>query len=322
VTTSLAMMIAMAIAAPHVLDLRTNPPVIGAAVWFASLAVRGLVVVAAAGFALVYLPQTDFFSALAHWCLHAVVPFLAAHLGLDGHRVADAVIVLPASLLVLSFSSGTIAIVRAARLVRSSVSNASLGTGPEDSILVGGSEVVLASAGLARPRVIVSAGALLVLDDDELAAGLAHERGHIARRHHHVLCLAEIMQAVGRFVPGSGRALSELRFHLERDADRWAISERHDPLALASAICKAADGSIARRGVAALGGGRATDRVDELMTCVGPEERRRRRRRLAAPCLAVCLSVLAIGLAVAIPLAVAAGVPQGEQRVDVRHCVI
>lgn len=317
-TTLLAMVLAMAIAAPHVLDLRASPPVAGAVVWFASLALRSLVVLAAAGFTLVYLPQTEFFSALAHWCVHAVVPILTAHLGLDGHRVAAAVIVLPAGLLVLSLSSGTVAIVRAARKIRDSVKQASLGTGPEDSVLVGGSEVLLASAGLARPRVIVSAGALLVLDDDELAAGLAHERGHIARRHHHLLCLAEIMQAVGRFVPGSSRAMRELRFHLERDADRWAIATRHDPLALASAICKAADASADRRGVAALGGGRVTDRVDELITRAGPENRQ--QSRLAARSLAMIMSVLAIGLAVAIPVALAAGVPQSEA--SVQHCLL
>lgn len=316
----MAMVLAMAIAAPHVLDLRASPPAAGAAVWFSSLALRSLIVLAAAGFALVYLPQTEFFSALAHWCLHAVVPLLTAHLGLDGHRVADAVIVLPAGLLVLSLSSGMLAIIRAARIVKRSVTKGSLGAGPGDSILVGGSEVMLASAGLTRPRVIVSAGALLALDDDELAAGLAHERAHIARRHHHLLCVAEIMQAVGRFVPGSSRALCELRFHLERDADRWAIAARHDPLALASAICKAADASIERRGVAALGGGRVTDRVDELMTCAGPEDGQ--RRRLGACWLAMGMWVLAIGLAVAIPVALAAGAAPGDQIVDVRHCLL
>lgn len=317
-TTLVAVVLATAIAAPHVLDLRASPPAPAAAVWFASLALRSLVVLAAAGFALIYLPQTELFSALAHWCLHAVVPILTAHLGFDGHRVADAVIVLPAGLLALSLSSGMLAIVRAARMVKRSVTTASLGTGPEDSILIGGPEVLLASAGLPRPRVIVSAGALLALDDDELAAGLAHERGHIARRHHHVLCVAEMIHAVGRFVPGSRRALAELRFQLERDADHWAINERHDPLALASAICKAANAPIQGRAVAALAGGRVSYRVDELLA----RQRQRQRPRLAARCLATGMTVLAIGLAVALPLALAAGVPATDQRADVEHCLL
>ena len=53
-------------------------------------------------------------------------------------------------------------------------------------------ELLVAAAGLRRPRVLVSAGALLALDDDELEASLEHERGHIARRHRYVLVVSEL----------------------------------------------------------------------------------------------------------------------------------
>ena len=318
-TTLVAVVFATAVVAPHAIDLRAAAPVAAAAVWFYALALRALVVLAAAAFAIVYLPQTELFTALAHWCIHAVVPLLAAHLGLDGHRLANAVVVLPAGLLALSLSSAALGIARAARLIRSSIRKATLGSGPDDSIVVGGPDVLLASAGLARPRVIVSAGALLALDDDELAAGLAHERGHIARRHHHVLFMAEIMRAVGRFVPGSRRAVLELRFHLERDADRWAVQGDHDPLALASAICKAADGSRFGHAVSGLTGGRVTERVDELMT--SGRRRGQRGRRIAVGCLASSMAVLAFGLAIALPAAVLADAPASDRRASVEHCL-
>ena len=319
-TTLVAVVLATAVVAPHAIDLRAAAPVAAAGVWFSALALRALVVLAAAGFTIVYLPQTELFTALAHWCVHAVVPLLAAHLGLDGHRLADAVIVLPAGLLALSLTSAALGIARAARLIRSSIRKAAVGSGPEDSIIVGGRDVLLASAGLARPRVIVSAGALLALDEDELAAGLAHERGHIARRHHHVLFMAEIMRAVGRFVPGSRRAVLELRFHLERDADRWAVQAHHDPLALASAICKAADRStFSHAAVSGLTGGRVTDRVDELMT--SSRQRRQRGHRLAIGCLSSSMAVLALCLAIALPVAVLADAPASAQRASVEHCL-
>jgi Zn-dependent protease with chaperone function len=106
------------------------------------------------------------------------------------------------------------------RAARRLLARHSLGTGPRGSVIVGGPEVVLAVAGMARPRVVVSAGALIALDDDELDAALDHEHAHIARRHRFVVLTALVLRAIGRLVPGGGRALAEAGFHLERDAAR------------------------------------------------------------------------------------------------------
>ena len=159
------------------------------------------------------------------------------------------------------------------RLVR-----APLGRGPEGSVIVGGDDVVLAAAGLARPTLVVSAGALARLDDAELAAAIAHERAHIRRRHRYVLLYAELCRVLGRPLPGTARAVRQLRFHIERDADRSAVRERADRLALASAICKAATGATTRAGMAALGGDGTAARVRELLQ---DAVRRRRRPRPA-----------------------------------------
>ena len=102
--------------------------------------------------------------------------------------------------------------------------------------------------GLARPTLVVSAGALARLDDAELAAAIAHERGRIRRRHRYVLLYAELCRVLGRPLPGTARAVRQLRFHIERDADRSAVRGRADRLALASAICRAATGATTRAG--------------------------------------------------------------------------
>ena len=70
-----------------------------------------------------------------------------------------------------------VATVRDARAARRLVAQHAVGLGPRNSLIVGGSDVVFAVAGLVRPRIVVSAGALTSLDDDELAAGLDHEEG-------------------------------------------------------------------------------------------------------------------------------------------------
>jgi Zn-dependent protease with chaperone function len=113
--------------------------------------------------------------------------------------------------------------------------------------------------------VIVSAGALLSFDDEELAASLEHEHGHIARRHRYLLVLAAFCRALGRFLPGTTAAYRELLFWLERDADRYAIHHHHHPAALASAICKTAGSGASSPAALALGGGPTSRRVRILL---------------------------------------------------------
>jgi beta-lactamase regulating signal transducer with metallopeptidase domain len=207
---------------------------------------------------------------------------------------------------------------RAARAVRATVRRAVVAGGPRGAVIVGGPNVLLAATGVARPRVLVSAGALTALDDEELAAGLDHERGHIVRRHRFVLLFAELCRAVARFLPGTRRAVEELRYHLERDADRWALARRHDPAALAAAICKAAPAEPGGHpGVLALGGSKTTRRLDELLRASSP------RCEPALRCCFAFAAVLLMGvtltLAAVLPATAAAGVEQ-LGKPGHRHC--
>jgi len=308
VTLVLAALVAAAISLPHLLHLDRSAPSAAVAIWLSALVLRALTGLFSVVYLVFFLPQTDVFVALTHWCWHAVLPLIATHLGLNGHEIGN----------VVSAASVWWALWRAARGVQALLAKRTLGPGPAGSVIVGGPDVLVAAAGVTRPRVIVSAGALTALDDAELAASLDHEHGHIARRHIYILAFGEICRALGRFIPGTRRACTELTFHLERDADAYALARRHDPLALASAICKAATGGPVVRPALGLGGGRVAARLRLLTEEQPPPPSARRARALAA--VAVGMVTLALALTAALPAAAVAGAQQLSHAKVVRHC--
>ena len=265
-SVALAAGLAFALGAPHLIRPGAVAPTTGIALWLGVLTLRALLALAAAALVVLYLPATELFRLLTHWCFHAVVPFVSEHLGFSGHRLGDAAILVPALVLGISLVSAAFAAWRAARAVRGWVRRSSVGTGPEETLMIGGSDIVLAAAGLRDPRVVVSAGALCALDGPELRAGLEHERGHIARQHRFVVLAGNLLVALSRLLPGSQTAWHQLQFHLERDADEYAVERTGDRLALASAICKAATGSPAEGvAISSLGGGDVNERLDVLL---------------------------------------------------------
>jgi Peptidase family M48 len=237
---ALAAITAAGIVLPHALRLQRVTPATAIVLWLTSLALRALVCLLAVIYLLFFVPRTGLFVALSHWCAHMGLPGDGSELAVEGHGTAVLALYVPGILLAASLLLICVGTVRDARAARHLVARHALGLGPRDSLIVGGAEVLFAVAGVIHPRIVISAGALASLDDDELAAGLDHEAGHIVRRHRFVMLLAVGLQALGRPVPGSGRGLRELAFHLERDADRWALRRRNDREALASVICKAA----------------------------------------------------------------------------------
>lgn len=307
----------LALLLAHALPLERTGPALAAATWCAALAVRALSVLYLVLYVALFLPHTELFAALTHWCWATIFPLIATHLDLDGSHVGAGAVVLPAVILAASLVSAMWGVVRAAGALRAAVRRAFVGGGPRGSVVVGGPTVLLAATGVARPRILVSAGALTLLDDDELAAGLAHEQGHIARRHRYVLLFAELCRGLARFLPGTRRAVEELRYQLERDADRWALAHRHAPSALAGAICKAAPDPRGRPRVLALGGGNTARRLDELLTSGAAPCRRRLRAWVALS--AVVLTAVSLFLAAALPVTAATGVEQ-LGKAGHRHC--
>jgi len=264
---AIAFLIVALVVAPHLLPQERIAASSGIALWMASLALRAVLSLSLVLVAVLYLPATELFSLLTHWCFHAVLPFLTTHLGFDGHRLGDTAVIVPGLVIAASSLSVGFGLWRGARAVRRWLNRSSLGPGPASSVIVAGSEILVAAAGLRAPRVVVSAGALLRLDDAELAAGLEHEWGHVRRNHRSISVIAEICGALARLLPGTKRALATLRLHLERDADDYAVRQTGDQLALASAICKAAQSKAHPQSAAAfasLAGSGVSERLRRL----------------------------------------------------------
>lgn len=160
--------------------------------------------------------------------------------------------------------------------------------------------------GRARTVVLTSA-AVDVLDDDELRAVLAHERGHLRGRHHLVLAAAEALERAMPFLPVFAWARSAQRQLLEMAADDTAV-DRSTRLTVARALVHLAEGAVPR---AALG---AAD-VDALV---------RVRRLLDEPvrvgALRKIVIVVAMLTAVVFPVTIAAGPALASTQMD--YCPI
>jgi Zn-dependent protease with chaperone function len=69
------------------------------------------------------------------------------------------------------------------------------------------------------PTIVLTTGALAVLDAAQLAAVLAHERAHLAGRHHLLLAVTRSLAAVAPFVPLFTRGAAEVARLAEMRAD-------------------------------------------------------------------------------------------------------
>jgi len=307
-TAAFTVLVVAGVVLPHLLPLGRVAPRLAAGVWLVALALRALSALLVITLAVAFAPTTGLFATLTQWCWHIVPPLLASHLGLSGHAVGHAATVAPAAILAGSALSAAWAILHAARAIGEAVRECSLGYGPRGTVIVGGGDVMIAAAGLRQPRIIVSAGALTALDDAELAAGIEHERGHVRRRHRYMLLGGEACRTISCLLPGGRRAVSELAFQLERDADEYALVRRHDPLALASAICKTLPAPRTANALMPLSGGpSALERVRTLVDA--PTPRGRAATRAAVICATVMTS-LALALAASLPAYAAAGAAQ------------
>ena len=200
------------LAVPHLLPRTAIAPGAGIALWFAALTIR---------------------AALAITLVVAIGLALAE--AVPGHPIALA----PGVIVTVTISAAALGAWRTTRALRLWLREESIEGGPGGSLIVGGTDVVVATAGFRRPRTFVSAGALLDLDDRELAAGLAHETGHQRPLHRLLAPLAIGLLGCARLLPGSRSAFRNLHFQLERDADAYALRSTSDPRGLAGAIVKA-----------------------------------------------------------------------------------
>jgi hypothetical protein len=114
-------------------------------------------------------------------------------------------------------------------------------------------------------------------------------------------------------------AARELLFHLEREADGYAVARCHDPAVLASAICKAAQGATLAAPALGLGGGLVTRRIRLLLDgdplACSP-------RKVSLRALATVMAGLVVLSAAALPSAAHAGFHVAGSASAVHHCAV
>jgi hypothetical protein len=148
-----------------------------------------------------------------------------------------------------------------------------------------------------HPTVIVTTAALAALDPAQVDAVLAHERAHLASRHHLLLAAARIGRQVLPFLPLMRDADTQITRLVEMHADDTATAGRGTgPLATALVVLAAAAGPAP--GLAAA----ATDAVQRIQRLLRPAEplSRARRQLLGAGAAALALTPVLLALAPAI----------------------
>src|SRR6201989_1920733 len=138
-----------------------------------------------------------------------------------------------------------------------------------------------------QPTVILTTGAVQALDPGQLDAVLAHERAHLAGRHHRLIGMARIGHEVLPFLPLMRDAEGQVARLIELHADDAATRAR-DPRLLATALVVLA---TPRSPAPALAAG-ATDSIQRIHRLLGPGEPlgRVRRQLLRANAAALALT--------------------------------
>lgn len=158
------------------------------------------------------------------------------------------------------------------------------------------------------PTVIVTTGALAALEPGQLDAVLAHERAHLAGRHHTLKAAARIGRQVLPFLPllrdGEAQVARLAELHADDSAARTA-----NPRALATALVVLATPAQATPAPALAAA--ATDAVQRVHRLLRPVEplSRTRRRLLRATAAILALAPVLVALAPAIAALVLGRVP-------------
>src|SRR5579859_2527025 len=148
-----------------------------------------------------------------------------------------------------------------------------------------------------QPTVILTTAAVQALDPGQLDAVLAHERAHLAGRHHRLLAVARIGRQVLPFLPLMRDTEQHVARLVELHADD-AATRACDPRSLATALVLLA---TAASPASALAAG-ATDSVQRIHRLLGPAEPlgRARQQLLRAAAAALALTPVLLALTPAI----------------------
>ncbi|MFD4711956.1 M56 family metallopeptidase [Streptomyces sp. NPDC058430] len=212
----------------------------------------------------------------------------------------DSPALVPASVLAaLALAAGAFALVRTGLRQRRELRAARAGSAAADELSVRPDELPYAYALPGRPdRIVVTTGMLRALDAREREVLFAHERAHLAGRHHLFLATAELTVTLHPMLRGLREPLA---YALERWADESAATATGDRALTARAIGRAAlaaarvPGAGSRpRTALAVAAGPVPRRVTALLTTSPAAGRPRRAlRRALAGALLVCAALSA-----------------------------
>lgn len=162
-----------------------------------------------------------------------------------------------------------------------------------DGLVVADWTVPLAVAVPGRPgHLLVTSGMLRLLDADERRVVFAHERAHLAHRHHRLVGAAAAAAAMNPLLAGVRDMVTYL---VERQADEDAAAAVGDRQLTAQAVARAALATLAPVDGLGIHSGAVVDRVRAL----GDQQPLPQRRRLIGPLLVGTACLLAIGVATA-----------------------
>lgn len=116
----------------------------------------------------------------------------------------------------------------------------------------------------AHRRVVMTRGAVEALTEQQLRAVLAHERAHIAGRHHHLHAVTRAFDLAFPKLPLARSAREQIALLLEMVADDRALRS-HPRTVLASAMCQVAAGPVPQAALGA-GGPSVMIRVPRVLT--------------------------------------------------------
>lgn len=149
-----------------------------------------------------------------------------------------------------------------------------------------------------RPAtIVVSSGALALLDREQLGAVLAHERAHLAGRHHLLIALTRGFAAAFPAVPLFARGTGHVSRLAEMCADDAAARRSGRGTLLAALLAMATGAAVPAHALGASACA-VTARLHRLIDDPGPARRARCRITLASVTVLLALApVLAAGLA-------------------------
>jgi Zn-dependent protease with chaperone function len=145
-----------------------------------------------------------------------------------------------------------------------------------------------------RPAtIVVSSGALAVLDRGQLAAVLAHERAHLASRHHLLIAVTRGLTAAFPAVPLFARGAEHVARLAEMCADD-AAARRSGRGTLAAALLTMATGAAVPAHALGASACAVTARLQRLVDDPGPARRIRYGLTLATVTILLALAPLLV----------------------------